>query len=60
MTREMNKPEWLMTKHYCLICRPNTRDWCSNCLFNPIFKRRVLDEDWKPFIERLNANVEGK
>lgn len=51
MTREMNKTVW-MTKHYCLICRQNTRPECANCLFNKsLTENRKLDDWIKPFFE---------
>ncbi len=55
MTREMNKPDWLMAKHYCLICRQNIRPECANCLFNKsIPKNRKLDDWIKPFMDSIN------
>ena len=51
MTQEMNKTIW-MTKHYCLICRPNTKTWCSNCLFNKTLPENRKLDDWiKPFFD---------
>lgn len=54
MTREMNKPDWhnAWIEHKMAIVKGYT--------FDATAIPRILDEDWKPFIERLNANVEGK
>ena len=58
MTREMNKPEWQMTKHYCLLCKPNTKSWCLNCIFNKTLPQNRKLDDWiQPFVDELNERL---
>lgn len=53
MTREMNKPDWCNYNGECNWWTAFSGECCRICKDYKA-KQRVLDEEWKPFIDATN------